>query len=77
MMGGSGISWTICKSFSPCSRQITMPTPHQSIFTGFMLFLIQTNSVKILKAKTLKAKRHVDKPNLNSNITRKSVVGMK
>jgi len=23
--GGSGISWTICKSFAPRSRQITMP----------------------------------------------------
>ena len=23
---GSGISWTICKQFAPCSRQITTPT---------------------------------------------------
>ena len=30
--GGSGISWTTCKSFAPCSRQITMPTPHHSRF---------------------------------------------
>jgi len=29
--GGSGISWTICKSFAPCSRQITTPAPHHSI----------------------------------------------
>jgi len=29
---GSGVSWTICKSFAPCSRQITMPAPHHSIF---------------------------------------------
>jgi len=32
MMGfwdGSGISWTICKQFAPCSKQITTPTPHQ------------------------------------------------
>jgi len=28
---GSGISWAICKS-APCSRQITMPTPHHSVF---------------------------------------------
>jgi len=28
MMGGSGISWAICKSFAPHSRQITMPVPH-------------------------------------------------
>jgi len=25
--GGCGISWTICKSFAPCSRQITTPVP--------------------------------------------------
>jgi len=33
-MGRSGISWTICKSFAPHSRQITMPVPHHSIFYG-------------------------------------------
>jgi len=31
---GSGISWTICKSFAPHSRQITTPVPHHSIFYG-------------------------------------------
>ena len=30
--GGSGISWTICISFAPCSRQTTMPVPHHSDF---------------------------------------------
>jgi len=30
--GGSGISWTICKSFAPRSRQITTPIPHHSVF---------------------------------------------
>jgi len=42
MMGfwdGSGISWTICKQSAPRSRQTTTPTPHQSSFTGRMLFL--------------------------------------
>ena len=34
MMGGSGISWTICISFAPHSRQITTPVPHHSIFYG-------------------------------------------
>jgi len=29
---GSGISWTICKSFAPRSSQITMPAPQHSIF---------------------------------------------
>jgi len=29
---GSGISWTICKSFAHWSRQTTMPVPHHSVF---------------------------------------------
>ena len=37
-VSGSGISWAICKS-APRSRQITMPAPHHSIFTGWMPFL--------------------------------------
>ena len=37
-VSGSGISWAICKS-APRSRQITMPAPHLSFFTGRMLFL--------------------------------------
>ena len=36
--GGSGISWTICKSFAPHSRQITTPVPHHSIFYGICLW---------------------------------------
>ena len=36
--GGSGISCTICTSFAPHSRQITMPVPHHSVFTDRMLF---------------------------------------
>ena len=39
VLGCSGISWTICKQSASCSRQITTPTPHHSIFTGRMLFL--------------------------------------
>jgi len=38
--GGSGISWTICKSFAPRYRQITMPVPQHSVFTGRMPFLL-------------------------------------
>ena len=34
--GGSGISWTICISFAPCFRQITMPASHHSVFKGQM-----------------------------------------
>jgi len=37
-VGVSGISWAICKS-APRSRQITMPAPHHSVFTGRMPFL--------------------------------------
>ena len=39
VLGCNGISWTICKQSAPHSRQITTTTPHQSIFTGRMLFL--------------------------------------
>ena len=39
MTSGSGISWTICKSFTPHSRQITTLVPHHSVFTGRMPFL--------------------------------------
>ena len=38
-MGGCCISWTIRKSFTPHSRQITMPVPYQSVFTGWTSFL--------------------------------------
>jgi len=37
-VSGSDISWVICKS-APRSRQITMPAPHHSVFTGRMSFL--------------------------------------
>ena len=30
-VSGSGMSWAICKS-APCSRLITMPVPHHSVF---------------------------------------------
>ena len=30
-VSGSGFSWAICKS-APCSRQITTPAPHHSVF---------------------------------------------
>jgi len=48
--GGSGISWTICKSFALCSRQITTPAPHHSIFLyAGCSSCHPTNSVKTLK----------------------------
>jgi len=36
-VSGRGISWAICKS-APCSRQITTPPHHHSVFTGWMPF---------------------------------------
>jgi len=40
VLGCSGISWTICKQSAPRSRQITTTTPHRSIFTDHVLFLM-------------------------------------
>ena len=37
-VSGSGISWAICKS-ALHSRQIAMPAPHHSVFTGRVPFL--------------------------------------
>jgi len=48
MMGGNGISWTICKSFAP-HRQITTPVPHHSIFMGRMLFLMPNQQCQSTK----------------------------
>jgi len=39
VLGGSGISCTMCKQSAPRSRQITTRMHHNSIFTGRMLFL--------------------------------------
>jgi len=44
---GSGINWTKCKQSAPRSRQITTPTPHNSIFTGRMLFLTPNQQCQI------------------------------
>jgi len=52
--GGSGISWTICKSFAPRSRQMTTPAPQHLIF--YMPERCspgcKTNSIKALKTKS-------------------------
>ena len=48
------------KSFAPCSRQIQMPVPHQSVFTGWMPFLLpnqqhqSTEGTEIEKRKNFK-----------------------
>jgi len=49
-VSGSGISWAICIS-APHSRQITMPTPHHSVFLQARCPSCRpTNSIKALKA---------------------------
>ena len=48
-VSGSGISWVICKS-TPRSRQITTPTPHQSVSTGGMTSLPPNQQRQALKA---------------------------
>ena len=49
----SGISWAICTS-APCSKQITMPAPHHSVFLQAGCPSCRpTNSVKALKATNL------------------------
>jgi len=52
---GSGIRWTICKQSASRSRQITTPTPHQSIFVIIIiiitiLFAQQYNSSNFRRA---------------------------
>jgi len=53
--GGSGISWIICKckSFAPCSRQIIMPAPQQSIFPGRILYLMPNKQCQSTEGKFL------------------------
>ena len=55
MMGGSGISWTICKSYAPLARQITTPVSHHSVYTGWMPLLWpnqQSQSTKSIQENT-------------------------
>ena len=46
--GGSGISWTIWRSFALCSRQITTPVLHHSILQAKFSSWRSTNSIKAL-----------------------------
>ena len=50
MMVGSGISWTICKSFTPRSRQITMPYFITQFLQTRYLSCRAINSINALKA---------------------------
>ena len=51
VFGCNNISWTICKQSSPHSRQIITPTPHQSIFTGRMLFLTPNQQCQCIESR--------------------------
>jgi len=51
--GDSGISWIIHNSFTPCSRQITTPVPHHSVFTGRMPFLLPNQQRQCTAGKTI------------------------
>jgi len=50
---GSGISWTICKSFAPRSRQVTTPVPHNSVFAGRMPFLSPSQQYQSIEGTAL------------------------
>ena len=49
-VSGSSISCAICKS-TPRPRQITMPAPHHSVFTGRMPFLLPNQQRQITEGK--------------------------
>ena len=53
-VSGSGISRAVCKS-APRSRQITMPAPHHSVFTGRMPFLPPNQQRQSTEEKTPQA----------------------
>ena len=81
-MSGSGISWAICTS-APCSRQITTPAPHHSVFTGRMPFLPpnqqrqstegnrNTNNIKIAVKMPIYAGKMCDTLTLQKNCRNK------
>ena len=59
---GGGISWTICKQHAPRSRQNITPTPHRSIFTGRMLFLMPNQQCRITEGKYFVHKSQLIQP---------------
>jgi len=54
-VSGSGISWAICKS-AHCSRQTTTPTPHHSVFIGWMPFLLPNQQRQSTDKQAMKSK---------------------
>jgi len=67
--GGSGISWTMCKSIAPRSRQITTPAPHHSVFTARIPFLPPNQQCQSTEAITLYTCEHVYKTQLSKRAT--------
>ena len=61
IVSGSGTSLAICKCVPP-SRQITMPAPHHSVFTGRMPFLAPNQ-----QHQSIEGKKRVKKRDVNSN----------
>ena len=49
-VGGSGLSWAICK-FAPRSRQITTSAPHHSVFTDRVPFLLPNQQCQSTEGK--------------------------
>jgi len=64
---GSGISWTTCKRSAYCSRQITTPTTHHSIFTGRMLFLTPNQQCQSTEGRMQLQVKSVTKESKTSN----------
>ena len=60
-VSGSGTSWATCKCVPP-SRQITMPAPHHSVFTGRMPFLPPNQ-----QHQSIEGKKRIKKRDVNSN----------
>jgi len=71
MMGGSGFSWTKCKSFAPRFRQTTMPSLN---FTDQMLFLTSNQQCQSTKGNKSKAKTSKSKEkHLNQNKSKENL----
>ena len=63
-VSGSGISWAIYKS-APRSKQITVPAPHHSVFSGWMPFLLSNQQHQSTEGYVLQK----DDPNSSTKIT--------
>ena len=58
-MSDSGISWATFKS-APCSRQITTPAPHRSVFTGRMPFVLPNLQCKSTESVVAKQEHNLN-----------------